>query len=175
MVGRSRIVLDTNVVVSAALAPRSVPRQCLDTALEWHAVLISEDVLAEYGRKLMSAKFDRWVAREPRHALLLDLTQCETVTIRHTVSGSRDPDDNKILELAVNGQADLIVSGDKDLTSLGKFRDIAIVTARQFLAGYAGLPYSGEILGASGLHPYTATTPLSTASSSNAAFIRACV
>ena len=51
-----------------------------------------------------------------------------------TVSACRDPDDNRILEAAVAGQADFIVSGDADLLSMGGFRGIRIVSVADFLA-----------------------------------------
>jgi uncharacterized protein len=49
------------------------------------------------------------------------------------VQECRDPKDDKILELALNGQARYIISGDKDLLVLNPFRDVKIVTAEEFL------------------------------------------
>ena len=56
----------------------------------------------------------------------------ELVTIIETVTGCRDPDDDKFLELAVNGRADVIVSGDDDLLALDTFRGIPIITPAAF-------------------------------------------
>ena len=55
------------------------------------------------------------------------------VTAEETVTASRDPSDNRVLEAAVAGSSDYIVSGDNDLLILRQFGGIPIVTARQFL------------------------------------------
>jgi uncharacterized protein len=55
------------------------------------------------------------------------------IDIIEKVQECRDPKDDKILELALNGQARYIVSGDKDLLVLNPFRDVKIVTAEEFL------------------------------------------
>jgi putative PIN family toxin of toxin-antitoxin system len=57
------------------------------------------------------------------------LAAAETVTIIERIMACRDPTDDKFLELAVNGHADLIVSGDTDLLALSPLRDIPIVPA----------------------------------------------
>jgi uncharacterized protein len=59
----------------------------------------------------------------------------ELVTITERITACRDPTDDKFLELAVNGRADLIVSGDGDLLALNPFRNIAIVTPAAFVQG----------------------------------------
>ncbi len=56
----------------------------------------------------------------------------EPVTIIEPVTGCRDPDDDKVLELAVNGRAEVIVSGDVDLLVLDSFRGIPIITPAAF-------------------------------------------
>lgn len=55
--------------------------------------------------------------------------------ITHAVRACRDPKDDKFLELAVNGRADLIVTGDRDLLDLNPFRDIPIIAPAEYLAG----------------------------------------
>src|SRR5262249_34734893 len=59
----------------------------------------------------------------------------ELVEITERIAASRDPTDDKFLELAINGLADLIVTGDTDLLVLNPFRDIPIVTAAAFVQG----------------------------------------
>jgi predicted nucleic acid-binding protein len=61
------------------------------------------------------------------------MTSAELVTITARIAACRDPTDDKFLELAVNGHADLIVSGDADLLALNPFRGIPIVTPATFL------------------------------------------
>ena len=58
----------------------------------------------------------------------------EIVDVLQSVRASRDPKDDKFLEAAVNGRADVIVTGDKDLLDLNPFRGMAIVTPPDYLA-----------------------------------------
>jgi predicted nucleic acid-binding protein len=60
------------------------------------------------------------------------------VTITERIVACRDPTDDKFLELAINGHADLIVSGDADLLALNPFRHIPIIPPADFVAGLAG-------------------------------------
>jgi predicted nucleic acid-binding protein len=61
------------------------------------------------------------------------LASAELVAITERITACRDPHDDKFLELAVNGRADLIVSGDADLLALNPFRDIPILTPAAFM------------------------------------------
>jgi uncharacterized protein len=65
------------------------------------------------------------------------LAAAELVTITERIAACHDPTDDKFLELAVNGHADLIVSGDGDLLALNPFRQIPIVTPAAFVQGVA--------------------------------------
>jgi hypothetical protein len=69
---------------------------------------------------------DSWMAG-PSHKRLSE-SSAELVTITERIAACRDPTEDKFLELAVNGYADLIVNGDGDLLALNPFRDIPIVT-----------------------------------------------
>lgn len=98
--------------------------------------MASTATLRELLEKLPSTKFDPYVSRETRDALLLRLVPL--VEIVQSVRASRDPKDDKFLEVAVNGRADVLVTGDGDLLTLNPFRGIAILTA----ADYVGRPTS---------------------------------
>jgi uncharacterized protein len=63
------------------------------------------------------------------------LAAAELVPIAERIAACRDPTDDKFLELAVNGRADLIVTGDGDLLALNPFRQIPIVTPAAFVHG----------------------------------------
>ncbi len=65
------------------------------------------------------------------------MTAAETVPYAERVTACRDPTDDKFLELAVNGRADLIISGDADLLVLNPFRGIAIMTPAAFVQSAA--------------------------------------
>jgi uncharacterized protein len=63
------------------------------------------------------------------------MTAAELITITEPIVACRDPTDDKFLELAVNGCADLIVTGDADLLALNPFRDIPIIAPAAFVEG----------------------------------------
>lgn len=129
-----RVVIDTNVFVSGLLSSTSTPARAVERALMYGQLLASGDTLRELMEKLLSPKFDRYVSREPREALLDRLApNVEMVEIIQHFRVSRDPKDDKFLEVAVNGAADVLVSGDGDLLALHPFRGIDIVTPAAYL------------------------------------------
>lgn len=130
-----RCVFDTNTVVSATLFRGSVPEQALFLALGINTVLMSQELADELNDVLSRARFDRYTYREDREEFLQDLVrQAESVEITVPVRACRDPNDDKILELAVNGRANYIVTGDDDLLVMNPFRGIEIVRPAEFLA-----------------------------------------
>lgn len=129
-----RVVLDTNVLVSAFVFPGGPPeavyRQVLSGKL---AIIVSRPLLAELGRVLVD-KFD-W---DPAYAeeVVAQLVRIgDLVEPREAVDDiAEDPDDNRVLEAAAEGDADLIVSGDRHLLALGSWRDIPVVKPAEFPA-----------------------------------------
>jgi putative PIN family toxin of toxin-antitoxin system len=131
-----RYVFDTNVVVSAALLAGSIPRQAFDKALDEGKILISIPVLLELAEVLSRKKLDKYLLEEERMRFLVALLkESELVDITEVVTNCRDAKDNKLLELAVSGKADFIVSGDEDLLILNPFRGIPVLAPREFLSG----------------------------------------
>lgn len=129
-----RVVLDTSVVVSALLLPRSVPRQAFDRAFERDTVLVSIATIDELDNVLRRPKFDRYVPEDQRRLFLATFIRDTTlIDVTEVVTECRDPKDNKFLELAVSGNAACLVSGDADLLMLHPFRRIPIVTSQDFL------------------------------------------
>ncbi len=129
-----RAVLDTNVLESAVLQEKSVLGACLRRIVEAGTLLLSRDVLLEYANVLMRPKLDRFVDRSLRTEILLKLVaECEPVFIRRRFRVRRDPNDDKFLELAANGNAGFLVTGDADLASIGEFRGVPIVSPQVFL------------------------------------------
>ncbi len=95
---------------------------------------MSEAVWNELVRVLSRRKFDRYVSAQTRREFMQVLDEvAECISIRQTVSACRDPKDNMILELAIGGSADLILTGDQDLLTLGSFHGILIWTPAQYL------------------------------------------
>lgn len=133
---RRRIVVDTNILVSRLLLPRSVPAQAVRRAVGEGRLLVSEATMGELAEVLARAKLDPYVSIEERQRFLRLLGRiAELVPILHRVEACRDPKDDKFLEVAVNGKAALIVSGDRDLLDVGRFQGIPIVTAAAYLRG----------------------------------------
>ncbi len=128
-----RGAFDNNVLVSAALLG-GVPRQAFDRLLDNGIVLISVPVLLELADVLNRPKFDKYVTREERMRFMVGFLKiAEMIEISEVIRVCRDPKDDKLLELAVSGSADVLVTGDKDLLVLNPFRGIKIITPRDFL------------------------------------------
>lgn len=128
------LVLDANLIISAALMERSVARQTFEKALLQGRIVLSEALQTELTELFLRPKFDRYLSLEKRLRFLasfIQLTQSTSVT--HHLQVCRDPKDDMILELALAGQASCIVTGDQDLLVLHPFRGIAILSPRQFL------------------------------------------
>jgi putative PIN family toxin of toxin-antitoxin system len=97
-------------------------------------LLASDETLAEFRSVLLRDKFDRDIARVLRLDLLEEYTKlCTLVPIPTSIRACRDPRDDKFLEVAVHGRADLILTGDTDLLALHPFRGIAILTPGDYL------------------------------------------
>ncbi len=126
-------VLDNNIIVSALLFKNSQPRRALDKARHQGTVLMSESIWQEIIEVLTRPKFERYVSLIERDLFITWLGELvRFVEISKTVNVCRDARDDKFLELAVNGDAELIVSGNQDLLILNPFLGISIVTAREF-------------------------------------------
>ena len=128
-----RVVLDTNVLISAILFGGK-PRRILEKAIRGEIRLcLSEPILEELRGVLRRSKFD--YSLEKVQTLLTELT-----SIADFVNPSQiirlvleDPDDNRILECAVEAKASYIITGDFHLLKLSRYRDIEIVNAFTFL------------------------------------------
>ena len=131
---RRRVVFDANVVVSASLLPRSVPRQAFDRALAEGDILMSLALVTELNDVLYRPKFDRYVPIGLRVEFLAGFVRvAEWVEVTQPVTVCRDPKDNHVLELAINGRATHVVTGDDDLLALDPFRGVRIVPPLVFL------------------------------------------
>ena len=132
-----RYVLDTNVLVSAILLPDSTASAAYVKALETGVLLASPETLAEYQEVMLRRKFDRYASPKRRQVFLNELIQgVEQIGIIEEIKACRDPKDNQFLEVAVNGVANALITGDEDLLDLHPFRGIAILTPAQFLSVY---------------------------------------
>jgi putative PIN family toxin of toxin-antitoxin system len=130
----ARIILDTNVLISRLLLPESVAARAVRRVLDRMAPLVSEATLGELADTLSKPKFDRYVSIEDRRRFFeLFARVAEWVTVTRTLRVCRDARDNKFLELAMDGEATLLVTGDKDLLALAPFRNTQILTPAELL------------------------------------------
>jgi putative PIN family toxin of toxin-antitoxin system len=128
-----RLVVDTNVVLSAILFPNSVPGRALYLA-QGSVALASKLTLQELNEVAKRSRFDRYVEAEKRRRLVAEYVRATvTVDIPFPIRACRDPRDDKFLEVAVHGRADLILNGDADLLALHPFRGIAILSPAEYL------------------------------------------
>jgi uncharacterized protein len=128
-----RVVVDTNILISAAIKARTVPNIAVHQAVRRGILLKSHGTEGELMDVIDRPYLARIIAREARQWLMHLMTLAETVTIVERITECRDPKDNKFLELAVNGNADLIVTGDNDLLVLNPFRDIPVIAPSVFV------------------------------------------
>ncbi len=127
-----KVVLDTNVVVSAHLKPDGTERMVLNLALSPSVVLfVTPDILAEYQTVLERKKFGI-DARLLKESLLLLKANAITVFPKHSVAVSPDPDDNRFLECAQTAGADYLVTGNKRHFP-GWWKHTQVLNSREFL------------------------------------------
>lgn len=127
-----RIVLDTNILVSALISQAGPPGQVLAEVKRGRLTLITSVFqIAELRRVLSRPHLRRVIAPDAAHDLMANIEVVgEVVGDLPDVTASPDPDDNLILATAIAGRADRIVSGDKtDMLALGRVEGIPIVTA----------------------------------------------
>ena len=128
-----RVVVDTNIFVSAALKDSSWPGHTVRWLSKYGGLLKSpateREVMLVLERPYFAPKLPPFFLDNLRRMF----AAAELVTITERISACRDPHDDKFLELAVNVRADVIVSGDADLLVLDTFRDIPIVTPAAFV------------------------------------------
>lgn len=124
------MVLDTNVLL-AAFGTRGLCEALLAACLKSHEVILSKPILDELRRHLR-AKF-KVPALTVSEIVGFLRSEARIVTPADVPADAcRDADDLPILGTALAGQADCLVSGDKDLLTLHSFRGIPILTPRAF-------------------------------------------
>jgi putative PIN family toxin of toxin-antitoxin system len=134
-----KAVLDTNVVVSAHLSPEGPTALILDLAFSrFFRCVVSSDLLDEYEGVLWRRRFGLDPADVARCIRILR-KRAILVTPRKKLSVTSDPDDDKVLECALEGKADYVVTGNTRHFP-AQFRGIRIIPSRQFLIILASEP-----------------------------------
>lgn len=136
-----RLVVDTNILVSALLSATSLPARIV---LLWRAgrfdLLTAAEQLEEFARVTRYPKIRERLIPAVAGRLVNDLRAlATTVGNLPNVDASPDPDDNYLLAIAMAGSADFLVTGDKrDLLGLGTHAGTCIISARDFLDLHGG-------------------------------------
>ncbi len=130
-------MVDTNVLISAGLSPNGTPRQVVQWVIDHGFLLVPTATLTEFeSRFVPRAKFDRYLPESERVRFVSEVVEAailHRVTSRLTVCA--DPGDDRFVELAVDGRADCIVTGNtKDFPSA--HAGIPELTPAQFAQTY---------------------------------------
>lgn len=127
--------MDTNTLISSILIASSVPDRAFQKARETGILLFSDVTFDELQQVITRPKFDRYVSITIHIELLAKLgKESEQIEIIEAITDCRDVKDNKFLEVAFNGDANCLITGDQDLLVLHPFRGIPILSPAQFLA-----------------------------------------
>ena len=131
--GKKKVVVDTNNLI-AALGwdgnPRALFRKIIDREVKW---FISLDLLSELERVMDYPKFKFSEAQKKLFLeIIFDVANVISTKSKFEIIKD-DPDDNMLLECALDSKADFIISGDKHLLKLKEFKDIKIIKAKNFL------------------------------------------
>lgn len=130
------VVLDTGVLVSAAIRPQSIPALVLEKALLQFEVCVSDDTLQELSTVLLRSKFDRYLPIVQRQAFITSFRDhVELIEVTQVVGDCPDPKDNMFLALADTAMAEMIISSDPHLTQMHPWRGIPIMPPSAFLVG----------------------------------------
>lgn len=132
----ARVVADTNVLVSRLILPESLPAQVLRQVELNCLLLFSESTMYELADVLSRRKFDRYISLDDRRGFVERLGKiAEFIPIIQLVRECRDPRDDKFLEVALNGGADVIITGDADLLAMHPWRGTSILAPTDYLRG----------------------------------------
>jgi putative PIN family toxin of toxin-antitoxin system len=127
-----RVVFDTNIFVSAFALPGSRADTALKRVIDDIDQLVVSKAIIDELLTVLARKFSR-DADELAHVAVFLSDLARVVRPRGRIDVLQDEADNRILECARTGKADLIVTGDKDMIELGSYREIKIISLRDYL------------------------------------------
>ncbi len=127
-----RVVIDSNVWISATLSPVGAPAKVVRRVLEYGLAVFSPATFAELETRLWKPKFDRYLSMELRRRLLHDIDAAAFwVDVSPAIAAQsycRDVDDDKFIHTALAAQAPWLVSGDRDLLDVPAIPGLRILT-----------------------------------------------
>ncbi|MDY6324459.1 MAG: putative toxin-antitoxin system toxin component, PIN family [Catonella sp.] len=127
-----RIVIDTNVIASAVYFGGK-PEELLELLFK-HRIdaYVTPDIIQEYQATVMELK-ERYPYKKARTDLSYIISTCKIINPISDEKVSRDPDDDKFINCAIDANCVFITTGDKDLLSIREYKNIKIVTVAEFL------------------------------------------
>ena len=131
-----RVVLDTNVIASA-LFFGGRPAEVLSMAADGRIRAVANAPIVEEYQATFDALLERYNGGGRGLTLAPVLSLLELVPVQAQVSVCRDPDDDKFIGCAMDGRCLYVVSGDKDLLTVGRHQGVRIVTVAEFLEIFA--------------------------------------
>ena len=134
-----RVVIDTNILVSALLSKKGRPANIVAAWRERKfLVFTSEEAILEVERVLQElASTGKYIISKEDIESILNLLRKDAILVPGQIDTKgaipQDPDDEKYLSIALEGEVNIIISGDKHLLDLTSYREVSIQNARQFL------------------------------------------
>jgi putative PIN family toxin of toxin-antitoxin system len=129
-----KLVIDTNILISAALSAQGAPAKMVLCALARHRLVFSQATFDELRTRIYRPKFDRYISLDDRERLLRDFNACAAwVEAGEPGLFYRERDDDHFIEAALKAQAHCLVSGDKDLLEAPEVLGLRILSVHQAL------------------------------------------
>jgi uncharacterized protein len=131
---KDRVIVDTNLWIGFLLTKdfSTLDQLLADQSI---ALLFSQELLDEFIEVARRPKFKKYFTLADLQALLQELSlRAEFIGVTSSVTACRDPKDNFLLALAVDGKATHLITGDKDLLDLRKFKETEILTITAYLS-----------------------------------------
>jgi uncharacterized protein len=127
-----RVVFDTNIFISALVISKSLAEKAIFKIIEGKdSLLISKDIINEV-LSVLSSKFER--DREALSHVTVTFTEiAELVKPSKRVKIFKDEPDNRILECAISGEADFLVTGDKEMLQLSEYKGVKVISLKEYL------------------------------------------
>ena len=129
-----RVVFDTNILVSALVFPGGRGEAALQRIIDEHDQLVLSKPILDELLGILARKFARDAEELARVAVLFSAL-ATFVTPRRRLRVVKDDPDNRVLECALTGRVEAIVTGDRALLALGDFRGMRLLSLREFLDG----------------------------------------
>ena len=127
-----KVVFDTNIFISAFVIPGSQAEKAMLRIIEGEDILLLSKRILDELLSVLSLKFSRNKEEISRLAVILS-EMAEWVDPSKKIKVLSDEPDNRILECAVSGNADVIVTGDKEILRLGEYEKIKIISLKEYL------------------------------------------